>query len=291
MKYGLNLPNFNVLGSARTLANLAKDAEEAGWDGFFIWDHIDRPYHPACVDPWIALAAIAMNTSRIRFGAMVTPLPRRRPWQVARQTASLDHLSNGRLIFGAGLGSGRISEWEHLGEETDPKIRGVMLDEGLTVLDGLWQGEPFNFEGQHYHVKDSLFLPKPVQQPRIPVWIGGVWPHKVPARRAAQWDGYFLIFEDVPYDDLLAQFREAVTYVNQHREADTPFDFTLAPFPTPGDDATRAADMIAPFADAGLTWWQEPLAPMRFGVDLEAPVWPLDGIRERIVQGPPRSVK
>lgn len=288
MQYGLNLPNFNVLGSARTLANLAKDAEDAGWDGFFIWDHIDRPFHPENVDPWIALAAIAMNTSRIRFGAMVTPLPRRRPWKVARETVSLDHLSGGRLIFGAGLGSGRFTEWDHLGEETDPKARGKMLDEGLTVLNGLWRGKPFSFGGEHYRVKDALFLPRPVQQPRIPVWIGGVWPHKIPIRRAARWDGMFLVFDDMPYDELLAQFKEAVVYVRQQRTADTPFDISLAAFPTPGDDPICAAEMLAPFAAAGLTWWQEPLAPMRFGLDLEAPAWPLDAIRERIVQGPPR---
>jgi alkanesulfonate monooxygenase SsuD/methylene tetrahydromethanopterin reductase-like flavin-dependent oxidoreductase (luciferase family) len=146
MKFGIYLPNFGPFGDARVLADLAREAENAGWDGFFIWDHIAGGNLPI-VDPWVALAAIAIATRKIRIGTTVTPLPRRRPWKVAREAVSIDHLSGGRLTLGVGIGLGD-AEWAHLGEETDLKKRGAMLDEGLSVLIGLWSGEPFSYAGQ-----------------------------------------------------------------------------------------------------------------------------------------------
>jgi len=146
---GLYLPNFGAFGDARRVAELAADAEAAGWDGCFIWDHIARPFVTDLVDPWVALAAIAQRTTRIRFGALITPLARRRPWQVARATVSIDRLSGGRLVFGAGIGSGRRVEWDDFGEAPDARTRGAMLDEALQVLSGLWSGQPFAFEGRH----------------------------------------------------------------------------------------------------------------------------------------------
>jgi alkanesulfonate monooxygenase SsuD/methylene tetrahydromethanopterin reductase-like flavin-dependent oxidoreductase (luciferase family) len=134
MKFGIYLPNFGSYGEARVLANLAQDAENSGWDGFFIWDHIAGLTLPM-VDPWVALAAIAVTTHRIRIGTTVTPLPRRRPWKLAREAVSIDHLSGGRLTLGVGIGGGE-SEWAHLGEQPDLKKRGVMLDEALSVLVG-----------------------------------------------------------------------------------------------------------------------------------------------------------
>lgn len=186
MKFGIYLPNFGTYGDVRALANLARDAEQSGWDGFYIWDHIAGEHMPI-VDPWVGLAAAALQTERIRIGTTVTPLPRRRPWKLARETVSLDHLSGGRLTLGVGIGLGQ-AEWNDLGEQTDLKQRGAMLDEGLQVLTGLWSGEPFSFSGQYYQVKEAHFLPKPVQQPRIPIWVGGFWPNKAPFRRAA-WAG------------------------------------------------------------------------------------------------------
>ena len=134
MKFGIYLPNFGSYGEARVLANLAQDAENSGWDGFFIWDHIAGLTLPM-VDPWVALAAIAVTTHRIRIGTTVTPLPRRRPWKLAREAVSIDHLSGGRLTLGVGIGGGE-SEWAHLGEQPDLKKRGAMLDEALSVLVG-----------------------------------------------------------------------------------------------------------------------------------------------------------
>lgn len=289
MQFSLNVPNFGLFGTPGAVADLARDAESAGWHGLFIWDHVARPTRHDVVDPWIALAAAATVTERIRLGAMVTPLPRRRPWIVARTTVSLDQLSNGRLIFGAGIGSGRPEEWASVGDETDAKVRGAMLDEGLTILDGLWRGEPFNYHGAYYDIGDAHYTPTPVQQPRIPVWIGGSWPNKAPMRRAAKWDGVFPLIqaENDAIDDLTRQLRDLVAFIQDERETDAPFDVATLGVPTPGDDPDRAAEIAAAFAEAGATWFMESLSPWRFGVDWEAP-WPADQIRARVLAGPPK---
>src|SRR5258706_9522014 len=154
MRFGLLVQMTGVLGYPQPLARLARAAEAAGWDGFFIWDVFggDSAVPAPVVDPWIALAAIAATTERICFGTMVTPLPRRRPWKLAREAASLDHLSGGRLILGVGVGH-QPSEFSRFGEEADARVRGRMLDEALEVLTGLWSGEPFSFSGEHYQVE------------------------------------------------------------------------------------------------------------------------------------------
>src|SRR5512134_3855134 len=151
MHFGLYVPLFGDYADARALASLARDAETAGWEGFFLWDHVFTDWPDRLVDPWVALTAIALNTQRIRIGTTVTPLPRRRPWKLARETVSLDHLSGGRLTLSVGIGVGQ-AEWEHLGEQSDPKKRGAMLDEALSVLTGLWSGEPFSYTGQYYQI-------------------------------------------------------------------------------------------------------------------------------------------
>jgi hypothetical protein len=289
MKHGINIINFGDCGDARTLADLARDAENAGWDGFFIWDHVALPWPAPAVDAWIALAAIATQTERIRFGALVTPLPRRRPWKFARETASLDRLAGGRLVVGVGIGA-LEQEFEHLGEQTDLKQRGAMLDEALEVVTGLWRGEAFSHNGEHYTVHEALFLPTPVQTPRIPIWVGGRWPNKPPFRRAARWDG---VFPDVPGGDPNAMLtpdgiREIVAYVTEHRTNDAPFDVTMVGG-TPGDDIEKAAEIVAPYAEAGLTWWQEGIHLMRPDLaERSSSSSPLEAMRWRIQQGPPR---
>jgi probable F420-dependent oxidoreductase len=291
VKFAINVPNFGDCASARLLAEWASDAEEAGWDGFFIWDHVAFDWPDAVVDPWIALTAMTMSTERIRLGAMVTPLPRRRPWKVARETASLDQLSGGRLHFGVGIG-GSEAEFAWLGEPADMKVRAAMLDEGLDVLTGLWRGEPFNHQGIHYSVQRALFWPTPVQQPRIPIWVAGMWPNKAPLRRAARWDGVIPIPIYVDGDLTVAltpdEIREIKEYVLQHREEDAPFDIVVTGI-TPGGDSEEAARIIAAYADVGATWWQENLIPLRFDWEWGPPPWPLEAMHERIVQGPPRS--
>ena len=282
LRYALYVPNFGAFGSAQALADLAVDAERAGWDGFFIWDHIDRAFATDVTDPQVALAAIAVRTRRLRIGALVTPLARRRPWKVARETVALDRLSGGRLVFGAGLGSrgGAAPEWANLGEETDLRCRAQMLDEGLAILDGLWSGRPFSFSGRHYHVREAAFTPAALQTPRIPVWIAGYWP---PARggpfaRAARWDGVFpLLRPDVT--DPVAAIAAGVEAVRSRRAPDAQLDVVhLAP---PGGAGQTD------FAAAGVTWWLERLTPDEFGAAWGGD-WPAEAMRAHVRNGPPR---
>lgn len=282
MRFGINVPNFGEYGNPRLLAVLAREAEEAGWDGFFVWDHIQffDPSAPVpVVDPWIALAAVATATERIRFGPMVTPLARRRPWQVAREAASLDQLSGGRLILGVGLGGLPAEEFAAFGEEADARVRAQKLDEGLAILAGLWTGELFSFQGEHYRVAETRFQPTPVQSPRIPIWVGGSWPNKAPMRRAARWDGAFPASNENNGMALLSvdEVRDIAAYVAAHRTAEGPFDLVIGG-ETPGDDPAQATALLAPYAEAGVTWWQEMLHGFR---------GPLAAMRARIAQGPP----
>lgn len=278
MKFGLYLPISGEFSDVRVLAELAREAEQSGWDGLFIWDHLalslegDKPSELA--DPWIALAAIAMSTKRIRIGTMITPLARRRPAKLARETVTLDRLSGGRLILGVGLGAALTHDFEPFGEETDPRVRAEKLDEGLAVLTGLWSGERFSFEGKHYRVRESTFLPPPVQSPRIPIWVGGWWPSRPPARRAARWDGMFPVHPGWP-DELLTpdDYRDIGAYIAGERQGDGPFDLV---FTTTLDGRRPAAgpESIAQYADAGVTWWLHNSDSV-------------GGTRERIEAGPP----
>jgi alkanesulfonate monooxygenase SsuD/methylene tetrahydromethanopterin reductase-like flavin-dependent oxidoreductase (luciferase family) len=278
MHFAINTPNFGQYGDARVLAGLAHEAEEAGWDGFFIWDHIGSgPDWPdPFADPWIALAAMAMSTKRIKIGPIVTPLPRRRPWKVARESVTLDHLSQGRLIMGVGIGGDWYREYSCFEEVADNKLHGEMLDEGLDVLTSLWSGETFSYNGKHYQITNACFLPKPVQQPRIPIWVSGVWPNKKPFRRAAQWDGISPIGHNdkalTPQD-----FYEITAYLKEHRSSDAPPMDVVAAGHTTGTDKEKDQAIVRPFAEAGVTWWQE-------GFDGHHS---LEQVRTRIRQGPP----
>lgn len=287
LKYGVSLPPHGDYGDPRRIADLAKEAEDAGWDGFFLWDHLTfmRGYTGPIIDPWIGLAAVACATDRIRLGPMVTPLARRRPSKVARETVTLDHLSNGRLILGVGLGYPRDSEFEDFGEEGDDKVRADKLDEALDVIVGLWSGEPFSYSGKHFQVRECTFLPRPVQQPRIPIWIGGYWPNHRPFRRAARWDGVLpgrLSLERrrawtptmIPTD----VYREIAAYVAKHRDSDGPYDFAIGGY-TDGDGSAADADKVSSYADSGVTWWFENLHGFRGD---------LSDTRRRIKLGPPR---
>lgn len=286
MNFGLYVPPMGEYASARVLASLASDAEQAGWDGFFTWDHIASGWSDRVTDPWIAYAAIAMVTSRIRFGPLVTPLPRRRPWKVARETVSLDQLSGGRLIFGVGTGGGP-EEFARLGEASDPKMLGAMLDEGLEVLLGLWSGETFSHHGHFYQVDEARFNPVPLQQPRIPVWVAGFWPNPAPFRRAARFDGVYPLNRDQEAFMTPEDYRQMLDLIARHRQVAGPFDVAHSGF-SPGQDPDRAAEITARYAQAGVTWWLENVNPWRFGWDMHGP-WPVEAMRERILQGPPRQ--
>ena len=280
MLFGIDAPIFGDYGDARTLSELAHEAEKSGWDGFFIWDHMSLGIKENVVDPWVALAAIAMRTERVRIGTMVTPMARRRPWKLARETVSVDRLSNGRLILGVGLGSPKDLEFENFGEEGNPKVRGRMLDEGLEILSGLWKGEPFSHHGEHYRVEETTFLPRPDQSPRIPIWVAGNPPNKPPFRRAARWDGVFPVkpgktgTQQITPDELA----NVVTYVKEHRTSAAPFDVVLELARGSSNRAEVRGNLPA-YAEAGLTWWLEDVGSWR---------GPLDEMRDHIRQGPPR---
>jgi alkanesulfonate monooxygenase SsuD/methylene tetrahydromethanopterin reductase-like flavin-dependent oxidoreductase (luciferase family) len=223
----------------------------------------------------------------------VTPLPRRRPWTLARQTVTLDRLSGGRLILGVGIGDGRW-EWDDLGEEADLAVRGAMLDEGLAVLSGLWSGQPFRFQGQHYRLAETVFRPPPLQTPRIPIWVAGTWPTRRPFRRAARWDGVHPKLAGQGPDAPLtpAHLGQIVAYIRAQRADPAPFDVVLSGV-TPGDDPARAAAQVAGFAAVGLTWWLETVrwrsrSPWVTGNDEDwRGAWPPAAMRQRIEQGPP----
>ncbi len=272
MQYAIYTPNYGDYGNPRLMAELAHEAEEAGWDGFFTWDHImwDSPTNLPMADCWVMLAAMAMATTRIRLGPMVTPLPRRRPQKLARETVTLDHLSGGRLTLGVGLGVDWFKEYSAFGESANDRQHGAMLDEGLQVLCGLWSAQKFSYQGKHYQVKEMQFLPAPVQQPRIPVWVAAMWPNKKPILRAAQWDGIFPIGQIKPAD-----LSQMVAMIRAERKSDSPFDVAYM-------GGTRdASDTGGPsaYAKAGATWWMESISGGRGS---------LAAMRERIRKGPPR---
>jgi alkanesulfonate monooxygenase SsuD/methylene tetrahydromethanopterin reductase-like flavin-dependent oxidoreductase (luciferase family) len=225
LRRGIYLAPFDELADPRVLAALAVQAEEHGWDGVFLWDHIRyRPPVRSVADPWIALSAIAAQTERVRLGPLVTPLSRRRVHKVARETVTLDHLSAGRLILGVGLGSNRNAELEPFGEVVDARERAQRLDQGLSRLTGYWAGE---------------FEPRPVQSPRIPIWVAARWPNRRPLRRAARWDGVFPI--ELPGPDALIELRGEIA----EQRSDDRFDVVVDLEPgTP----------IDPWQQAGATW-------------------------------------
>jgi alkanesulfonate monooxygenase SsuD/methylene tetrahydromethanopterin reductase-like flavin-dependent oxidoreductase (luciferase family) len=282
MRYAVNVPNFEDYSDVRTVAGLAADAEAAGWDGFFVWDHLAfvKAWRLRIADPWMLLTGVALATERLRLGPMVTPLARRRPWKLARETVTLDRLSGGRLVLGVGLGEPPEDEYGSFGEPTDPVVRAAMLDEGLEVLVGLWSGETVSFEGRHYRVDQVAFQPTPVQRPRIPIWVAGAWPRRGPLRRAARFEGSCPLKVDAGGGLVVldpGDVRELRAVVDRHRaDPSAPFDVMLGGS-TPEDPAAARA-MLAPLAEAGMTWWQECVDPRQ--TDLEA-------FRSRVRRGPP----
>lgn len=298
MRFSVNVPNFGDFADPRTVAKVAAAAEEAGWDGLFVWDHVlHRHHHPRPFgDPWMLLTAAALATSRIRLGTLVTPVARRRPQQLARQVATLDGLTGGRVVLGAGLGGPVEDEYASFGETTDPVVLAERLDEGLGLLCRYWSGESVDHDGRHFRARDVTLLPPTVQRPRPPVWIGGFWPNRPPMRRAARWDGAVPLFESARHGHPPPpeEVRELVAYVGRHRaEAerdeglgevrdegrDEGFEFVLGGV-SPADPA-KAHDLLGPLIDAGATWWDERQLQRDDGIDR------LDAVLRRVEQGPP----
>ncbi len=274
MRFGISVPNIGELG---TLIELGVEADRAGWDGFFLWDHMrfSKDFPVTVFDPWVTLGAIAARTERVRIGTLVTPVPRRRPWKLARETVTLDHLSGGRAILGVGLGYPPDADFELLGEDPDDRIRAAKLDEGLEVLTRLWSGEPFDFEGEHLRVRETEFHPSPLQRPRIPIWVAGMWPNRAPLRRAARYDGVVPIKVDergLPAGLDPGELAEVVAYVHAHRAHGGPFDVVHGGSPEP--------DAIADSAAAGATWYLP-------DVGVEGPGW--EGPTLDLIRGGPPS--
>ena len=284
MRYSINIPNFGDFADAEVVARVASASEDAGWDALFVWDHVvhNKRDRQSFGDPWMLLTAAALATTRIKLGPLVTPVPRRRPQQVARQVSTLDNLSAGRVIFGAGLGGPIEDEYGSFGDPTDPRLLAEQLDEGLDLLDRYWSGDAVTHDGRHYQVRDVALLPTPVQRPRPPIWIGGFWPARRPMRRAARWDGAVPLFESATHGHVppLDEVRDLVAYVGGHRDGDSgrPFELVLGgPSPTaPG----AARDVLGPLIEAGATWWDE-----RRPIDDQ--VHRLEPVLSRIEAGPP----
>ncbi|OFW77848.1 MAG: hypothetical protein A2Z48_12725 [Actinobacteria bacterium RBG_19FT_COMBO_70_19] len=275
MRFGISVPNIGDLG---TLIELGVEADRTGWDGYFLWDHMRfmKEFPVPVFDPWVALGAIAARTERVRLGTLVTPVARRRPWKLARETVTLDHLSGGRAILGVGLGYPPDVDFELLGEDPDDHVRAAKLDEGLEVLTRLWAGDPFDFEGEHFHVRETQFQPTPLQRPRIPIWVAGMWPNRAPFRRAARYDGVVPIRVDergMPAALGADELAELVAYVREHRTSDEPFDVVHGGSSEP--DAMRAS------ATAGATWY---LAD----AGVEGPDWE-EPTLELVREGPPSA--
>jgi alkanesulfonate monooxygenase SsuD/methylene tetrahydromethanopterin reductase-like flavin-dependent oxidoreductase (luciferase family) len=264
MKFGFIYPGSDP----RQALECAQMAEAAGWDAFFTWETVWG------TDPWVLLGALAARTERMRLGTMLTPPSRRRPWKLAAETATLDALSNGRAILAVGLGALETG-FGNVGEVEDRRTRAELLDESLDIITGLWRGQPFEYHGKHYHVTPLTFPgpPAPVQQPRIPIWVVGLWGSERSMGRVLRYDGYL---PNVKGDLTPAVARAMRAYLDERRPGQPPIDLIVEGV-TPADPAL-AAEQVRPLAEAGATWWNEAM----WGD------YTPDQVSERARQGPPR---
>jgi alkanesulfonate monooxygenase SsuD/methylene tetrahydromethanopterin reductase-like flavin-dependent oxidoreductase (luciferase family) len=287
-------PTIFEYSDPHNLLELAKDTEEAGWEGFFICDHLllDPDGQLGLADPSIMLGAIAAITDKVIIGSMVTPVSRRRPWKLAKEFASLDQLSNGRLRIGVGLG-GLDQEFSNFGENPDKKVLAKKTDEGLAIMEKLHTGEAVNFDGEIYHITNARLLPRPVQRPRIPVWVAAMLPLKAGQRRAARWDGIMphvmpanldetQDISDVDMRVLMSpspdQIRGVIEFTSELRDTDDPFDVVASGI-THGMPIEDISSKLQSYQDAGATWWLEWLNCGQPGT--------LEQVREQIRAGPP----
>jgi len=285
LKYGFLIPG----GDVRNFGKFAAAVEAAGWDGAFVADALaigmggkSFPWF----DPWVALAAMAVATERIKLGTFITAVPRRRPWKLAREVGTLDQLSSGRVVLSVGLGAAADDGgFCKVGESMELKTRAELLDEGLAIINGLWKGKPYSFKGNHYQVDKLELQPRPVQKPRVPIWVIGVWPKEKSMQRALRWDGvipqaYGLDMADwaeYAKKRYAADIRAIRDYVAEHHRKPAKFDIVVQGFSS-GKNIKRAREAVKPLEEAGATWYMENL-------------WSFDekAILARIKQGPPRS--
>jgi alkanesulfonate monooxygenase SsuD/methylene tetrahydromethanopterin reductase-like flavin-dependent oxidoreductase (luciferase family) len=273
MRYGVVLPG----GRPVQQLEQAVLAEQAGWDGVFVWE---AAYG---ADAWGLLSAMAVRTARVRLGTMLTPLPWRRPWKVASQVATLDQLSGGRAVLAVGVGA-VDTELPDAGEQTGLRVRAELLDEGIDLIRALWDGGT-SYDGRHYHYRtgrlDLTAAARPVQE-RIPIWVVGVWPRPKSLRRALRCDGIIPQYQlDDGRDPGPADARDVRGWLDQHGAAPG-FDI-VADGETPAEDRAAAAALVAPWADAGCTWWLETRWEMPHDSADR-----MSQIEQRLAAGPPR---
>lgn len=277
MKFGLNVIHvWNVKNPAEFLLDLAVAADEAGWDGFFLWDHITWFVPANMVDPWMMLSTIASQTKNLRLGTIVTPLPRRRPQVVARQLVTLDHLSDGRAVLGVGLG-GDARDYTAFGEEFNYRLLAEKLDEALEVITELWSGEAVSYHGKHYTLDEVTFLPRPVQEPRIPIWIGGESTSAL--KRVSKYEGW-VIGGPAPSVNQegfsLDQISKAIEKIKRYRGKDNQFDVVYGlEFPK---EEKRLKETLQKADLVGVTWILEGIYGLRFNAEQAF---------ERVKEGPP----
>ena len=276
MRFGIFLPPFAEFAEPRRVVSLARQAEESGWDGLFLWDHMLANPGMAVADPWVVMGAVAAMTTRIRLGALVTPVPRRRPWVLSRQMATLDQLSDGRLIGGIGLGDNGWTEFSSFGEAVDPVLRGQMLDEALELLQRFLGGEAVSYRGRHYAVNAPPLLPRPRQDP-LPIWGAVRWPNRKPLARIAKLDGCFPIFAasgGVPPPDPadITALRAALSDLGAKPDIDIAVRATLAV-----EDPAGVRETVAALQESGVTWLLEAFPPGA----------PPDRVMSVVVNGPP----
>jgi alkanesulfonate monooxygenase SsuD/methylene tetrahydromethanopterin reductase-like flavin-dependent oxidoreductase (luciferase family) len=264
MKFGLTLPNCGLGNDPAVFVDLAHEAESAGWDGVFIWDSIEPeqglapdptdPLLAATHDTWSVLAAIAGTTNRLRIGPMITPVPRRRPWKLARECVTVDRLSRGRLTLSVGLGDLREGGFAKVGEEISIRVRAERLDEGLAIISGLWTGKPVSYSGQHFRIDELCALPPPLQDPRIPIWVVGVLGKERSVARALRWDGIVIQSAEPTDDTLPSEISKLATQGFATRRGGPMFDIIVGGL-TAGDEA--AMRVMRSCEGAGATWWLE----------------------------------
>jgi len=263
VRFGISVANFARYADPELIVRWAGLAETSSWDGFFLWDHIAVAEGWDHSDPWVELGAIAQVTDRIAIGPMVTPLPRRRPWVVARQATTVDHLSGGRLILGVGIGNPPEEEFGRFGEPTDDRERADLLDEGLEILKGMWSGEPYSHSGEHLSVARSTFGPTPVQQPTIPIWVAAMWPNRRPMRRAARFEGVFPFKMGTwSVDEVL----HLASIMNDFRGDLEGFDLVIS------GSFLDGSEFGGEYADAGATWYLAVPRPGDTVDDVEAAI-------------------
>lgn len=259
MRFGLYLPPFAEFAEPQRVVALAQELEAAGWDGLFLWDHMLAIPGMAVADPWVIMAAVAVTTRRIRMGALVTPLPRRRPWVLSRQLATLDQLSDGRLVGGIGLGDDGWTEFSSFGDQVDPRVRGEMLDEALELVRRFLSGEPVAYSGRHYAVNAPALLPKPRQTP-LPIWGGWRWPNRKPTGRIAALEGCFPIFaapgSPPPHPGEISAIRAELMDRGARPDIDIAVRCALS-----REDPAAAGDTIAALGTSGVTWILEAIDP------------------------------